>query len=220
MRPPSSRARPDHAGGAQGDHRASPVAGVYDKLVDRESASEMLVKRKTQRTEQREYEEKREDTARKRHRGARRQPRAAAPRSRQSVEEAAIKSFTRSVAVAARDRASCAASSAASSAVSADAGARRAHPSRSSPPTRGRAMPSAPRSCRRPAATSRARARRIVCLAEAEGLAGAAGHQRPRRRRRSDRHRRRRFRACPRRSPACRSSASPTPTRGSRASPS
>lgn len=96
MRPPSSRLGPITPEERQTIIAASPVTGVYDKLVDRESASEILIKRKAQRTEEREYAENRDQIEEA---ASRREP--AAPRrrtsGRQSVEEAAIKSFTRSV---------------------------------------------------------------------------------------------------------------------------
>jgi DNA helicase HerA-like ATPase len=96
MRPPSSRLGPITPDERKTIIAASPVTGIYDKLVDRESASEILTRRKAQRTEEREYAEKREQIEEA---ASRREP--AAPRrrtsGRESVEEAAIKSFTRSV---------------------------------------------------------------------------------------------------------------------------
>ncbi len=96
MRPPSSRLGPITPDERKTITAASPVIGLYDTLVDRESASEILTKRKAQRTEEREYAEKREELEEA---ASRREP--AVPRrrtsGRQSVEETAIKSFTRSV---------------------------------------------------------------------------------------------------------------------------
>jgi hypothetical protein len=96
MRPPSSRLGPITPEERKAIIAASPVIGVYDKLVDRESASEILVKRNAQRTEQREYQEKREDLEEAASRREKAAPRRRTS-SRESVEEAAIKSFTRSV---------------------------------------------------------------------------------------------------------------------------
>jgi hypothetical protein len=104
MRPPSSRLGPITPEERKAIIAASPVSGIYDKLVDRESASEVLVRRNAQRTEQQAYEDKRDQiddaASRREPASARREP--AAPRrrtsNRQSVGEAAVKSFTRSVA--------------------------------------------------------------------------------------------------------------------------
>ena len=90
MRPPSSRLGPIEPAERAAIIAASPVSGIYDKLVDRESASEVLIKR----NEQRQYDEKREKLE---NAAEKRQPRRASS-SRQSVGEAAVKSFTRSVA--------------------------------------------------------------------------------------------------------------------------
>ena len=46
--PPGMPHRPDHGGRARRDHAQSPVAGVYEKTVDRESAYEKLVSRHEQ----------------------------------------------------------------------------------------------------------------------------------------------------------------------------
>jgi len=96
MRPPSSRLGPIAPEERKAIIAASPVTGLYDTLVDRESASEILVNRNKQRTEQREYEEKRDDLEDAASRRTTTAPRRRTS-NRQSVEEAAIKSFARSV---------------------------------------------------------------------------------------------------------------------------
>ena len=75
----------------------SPVAGQYDKALDRESAFEILAKRAEEKAKAEEEQRKREDEEKKRLKNSRARGR---PRrsSRQSVTEAAIKSATRSIA--------------------------------------------------------------------------------------------------------------------------
>ncbi|MEM1316732.1 MAG: helicase HerA-like C-terminal domain-containing protein [Pseudomonadota bacterium] len=102
IRPPQSRLGPLTSSERQKVVATSPVAGQYDKAVDRESAYEILAKRaeakaKAEEEQERlEAEEKaRETEARKEAREARRKSRGS---GRQSVAEAAIKSVTRTVA--------------------------------------------------------------------------------------------------------------------------
>jgi DNA helicase HerA-like ATPase len=87
VRPPSSRLGPLLPAERAGTVQASPLAGQYDRTLDRESAYEVLAKRASSQTEQRTAE------------GEPERPRSTARRSsRQSVAEAAMKSVARSVA--------------------------------------------------------------------------------------------------------------------------
>jgi hypothetical protein len=92
MRPPSSRLGPILPEERRQLIAASPVAGIYDKTVDRESAFEVLAA-KAARRRQEKLEADRPDTIAAK-------PERAAPRrsTRQTPVEAAITSFTRSVA--------------------------------------------------------------------------------------------------------------------------
>ncbi len=78
----------------------SPVSGLYDETVDRESAFEVLKKRANERAKAEDAERKREDEEKIRKAGSRKRERVSKPRrsGRQSVAEAAIKSVTRSIA--------------------------------------------------------------------------------------------------------------------------
>ena len=110
MRPPSSRLGPVDDRERKALMAMSPVAGVYDDVIDRESAFEILKQRAEAaaraEAEQQEREErlKQEEALRKeraRYETSTRSGRTTTTRrtsNRQSVTEAAIKSVTRSVA--------------------------------------------------------------------------------------------------------------------------
>ena len=99
MRPPQSRLGPLTEAERQKIINTSPVAGVYDRSIDRESAFEVLGKRSEQRAKAEEEQQKREVEEKERESEARKQARTTRGRSnRQSVGEAAIKSVARSVA--------------------------------------------------------------------------------------------------------------------------
>jgi uncharacterized protein len=93
MRPPSSRLGPVRPEERRRLMAASPVAGLYDHAVDRESAYEVLSAKAARRSE--EEARLREAAA-----VAKAERAAAAPRrsSRQTPVEAAVSSFTRSIA--------------------------------------------------------------------------------------------------------------------------
>lgn len=92
IRPPSSHIGPLLPAERAAIMAASPVGGLYDRTIDRESAAEVLLKR----NEDRQYAKKRDEL---REAAAKAERSTTRPASRrQSVEEAAIKSFTRSVA--------------------------------------------------------------------------------------------------------------------------
>jgi len=93
IRPPQSRLGPLTDRERAQVVRDSPVAGLYDDSVDRESAFEILGARAEKRAEAEEEERRREDEEKVRRRGSR-----SRGRSRQSVGEAAMKSVARSVA--------------------------------------------------------------------------------------------------------------------------
>ena len=102
IRPPQSRLGPLTKSEREKVVAISPVAGQYDKAVDRESAYEILAKRAEaiamaeEEQERLEAEEKaRETEARAEARKARKKSRGS---GRQTVAEAAIKSVTRTVA--------------------------------------------------------------------------------------------------------------------------
>ena len=119
IRPPSSRIGPLSVAEREAIINASPILGVYDKVVDRESAYEVLLKRaadKVRREEmQREEEDRQRETAGRMKKGRTGftlpdfdrddRPTTNARRStgkrrsnRQTVAEAALKSAARSVA--------------------------------------------------------------------------------------------------------------------------
>ncbi len=90
MRPPSSRLGPILPDERRKLMAGSPVAGLYDKTVDRESAFEVLAAKVARRQE--EELDRQEEVAVSRERPAARRS------TRQTPVEAAITSFTRSVA--------------------------------------------------------------------------------------------------------------------------
>ena len=110
MRPPSSRLGPVDDRERKALIAMSPVAGVYEDTIDRESAFEILKKRadaaakaeaEQQELEARQKEQEALQRSRARYDDAPRSSRSTSSRrtsSRQSVTEAAIKSVTRSVA--------------------------------------------------------------------------------------------------------------------------
>lgn len=123
IRPPSSRLGPLSDGERQKKMALSPIAGQYDKTVDRESAFEILAERAKQAAEaeeaarQREAEEETESHRtgwsipgfggdeddyddrddRRRRRTSKSKPRRRRRSNRQTVAEAAVKSIVRSV---------------------------------------------------------------------------------------------------------------------------
>ena len=97
IRPPQSRLGPLTKAERQDVINMSPVAGQYDKTVDRESAFEILTKRAEVQAKAEEEQRRREDEEKERLRNSRRRGRSRRS-SRQSVGEAAIKSVTRSIA--------------------------------------------------------------------------------------------------------------------------
>ena len=92
MRPPSSRLGPITPEERRSVVANSPVAGLYDTAVDRDSAFEVLGEKARRRQEQEEHERRIAE--------AEKSARQNAPRksTRQTPTEAAITSFTRSVA--------------------------------------------------------------------------------------------------------------------------
>jgi len=97
--PPRSRIGP-----ASDEERArtlqqSPVAGDYDEAIDRESAYEMLAARVEKQAEQAEWQTQMEDAEKLRVKAQKEAARAARPRgrARQSIAEAAAKTFVRSI---------------------------------------------------------------------------------------------------------------------------
>ncbi|MEL6946036.1 MAG: helicase HerA-like C-terminal domain-containing protein [Pseudomonadota bacterium] len=97
IRPPQSRLGPITDRERKDLISYSPVAGQYDKEIDRESAFEILGKRAEEKAKAEEEERLREEDEKKRLRGSRARGRKRRS-SRQSVGEAAIKSVTRSIA--------------------------------------------------------------------------------------------------------------------------
>ena len=93
IRPPQSRLGPLTDRERSQVVRDSPVSGLYDRTIDRESAFEILERRAEQKTIAEEEERRREDEEKIRRRGSR-----SRGRRRQSVGEAALKSVARSVA--------------------------------------------------------------------------------------------------------------------------
>ncbi len=90
MRPPSSRMGPITAEERQAVMDSSPVRGLYDEIVDRESAFEVLAERASRRAEQEARREARVPDKK-----------ASRPRptsGRQTAAEAALKSFARTMA--------------------------------------------------------------------------------------------------------------------------
>jgi len=99
IRPPSAQVGPIAAEERRALIANSPVAGLYDSIVDRESAFEVLGEKARRRQEQEAHERRlaeAEQAAREAEKAARRD----APRrsTRQTPAEAAVTSFTRSVA--------------------------------------------------------------------------------------------------------------------------
>jgi uncharacterized protein len=92
MRPPSSRLGPITAEERRSILANSTVAGLYDTLVDRESAFEVLAEKARRRLEQEEHDRRIAEAEKTARRDA---PRRS---TRQTPTEAAITSFTRSVA--------------------------------------------------------------------------------------------------------------------------
>ena len=97
IRPPQSRLGPLTKAERQDVINMSPVAGQYDKTVDRESAFEILAERAEVQAKAEEEQRRREDEEKERLRNSRKRGRTRRS-SRQSVGEAAIKSVTRSIA--------------------------------------------------------------------------------------------------------------------------
>ena len=89
MRPPSSRMAPITPAERESIIAMSPVSGLYDEVVDRESAFEILKKRALKHTAEEEAEQSRKPERER-----------AAPRrsTRESPTEAAMKSFARTMA--------------------------------------------------------------------------------------------------------------------------
>ena len=98
IRPPQSRLGPLDVRERKKAIKNSPVWGLYDENVDRESAFEVLKKRAEKRQEAEETERLREDEEKIRRRGSRARGRAPRRSNRQSVGEAAMKSIARSMA--------------------------------------------------------------------------------------------------------------------------
>ena len=97
IRPPQSRLGPLTLAERKKVILNSPVAAIYDRSIDRESAFEVLKKRSVERIKAEEKERAKEEAEKKRLRGSRARGRKRRS-SRQSVGEAAIKSVTRSIA--------------------------------------------------------------------------------------------------------------------------
>ena len=101
IRPPSSRLGPMLPEERRALIAASPVAGVYDAAIDRQSAFEVLSGKARQRQadeERQRQQDERQKAPRDTYAEGYREPRAAPRSTRQSPAEAAIKSFVRSVA--------------------------------------------------------------------------------------------------------------------------
>lgn len=100
IRPPQSRLGPLTSAERQKIIAVSPVAGQYDRAVDRESAFEILSKRAEEKAKAEEEQERLEAEEKERESEARAEARKSRPRrsNRQSVGEAAMKSVARSVA--------------------------------------------------------------------------------------------------------------------------
>ena len=119
IRPPSSRIGPLSAGERQAIIANSPILGVYDRVVDRESAYEVLqkrakdkIKREEEQRQEEELQQKKTGSTKKNRTGftlpdfdrddrPRSEPRRSSSRrssGRQTVAEAAVKSVVRSVA--------------------------------------------------------------------------------------------------------------------------
>ncbi|MEM9677810.1 MAG: helicase HerA-like C-terminal domain-containing protein [Pseudomonadota bacterium] len=97
IRPPQSRLGPITDRERKEVIGVSPVAGQYDKDIDRESAFEILSKRAEEKAKAEEKERAREEEEKKRLKGSRARGRKRRS-SRQTVGEAAIKSVTRTIA--------------------------------------------------------------------------------------------------------------------------
>ena len=97
IRPPQSRLGPLSDSERKKVNLNSPVAAIYDKSIDRESAYEVLEKRAAARVKAEEKERALEEAEKKRLRGSRARGRTRRS-SRQTVGEAAMKSVTRSIA--------------------------------------------------------------------------------------------------------------------------
>ncbi|MDD9910800.1 MAG: DUF853 domain-containing protein [Ahrensia sp.] len=100
IRPPQSRLGPLSDAERAQVVAVSPVAGQYDKAIDRESAFEVLAKRADEKARAEEEQERLEAEEEARESEARREARKSRPRrsNRQSVGEAALKSVARTVA--------------------------------------------------------------------------------------------------------------------------
>jgi hypothetical protein len=103
IRPPTSRLGPIRPEERRELLDASPVTGVYDEALDRESAHEVLSRRAEEQLELAERDAEREAAEKAARRAPapapKREPaRKAAPRRREDVPEAMLKSFGRSVA--------------------------------------------------------------------------------------------------------------------------
>ncbi|EFL88923.1 helicase HerA-like C-terminal domain-containing protein [Ahrensia sp. R2A130] len=102
IRPPQSRLGPLTKSERAKVVAMSPVAGQYDKAVDRESAYEILAKRAEKQAKAEEEQERLEAEEKARETEARAEARKSRKKSRgsgrQTVAEAAIKSVTRTVA--------------------------------------------------------------------------------------------------------------------------
>jgi hypothetical protein len=96
IRPPASRLGPASDAERAEVIRRSPVAGVYDESVDRESAHEILTRRADQLARERKEAEAAEAEEKRRSREARAAPRQRRS-SRQGVGEAFAKSVARSI---------------------------------------------------------------------------------------------------------------------------
>ena len=103
IRPPSAQVGPISPAERDATLANSPVGGLYDTVMDRESAFEVLRKRardKQLADERTQYEEQRREEAEELARERARAEKAAAPRrsARQTPTEAAMNSFARTVA--------------------------------------------------------------------------------------------------------------------------
>jgi DNA helicase HerA-like ATPase len=103
MRPPAGRIGPLTSDERQGLINASPVAGLYDEMIDRESAYELLQKKAAQTKVDTAAEQAQEADSTSGWSlpdilgGGKPGPRGGQPRGRQTVAEAAMKSVVRSV---------------------------------------------------------------------------------------------------------------------------
>ena len=101
IRPPSAQVGPIEPGERQGVLANSPVGGLYDTVLDRESAFEVLQKRARERQlaeERSRLEEEERIAAEKLAREREREERPRRSSSRQTAAEAAMNSFARTVA--------------------------------------------------------------------------------------------------------------------------